>query len=309
MTNLPGANADIPVLLHAARDRLIARLSGAGERMRRGIDLLERDPLVLRAFRLANLSMLMQMHHTKVIAAVAKRRDEADPPDIDYTSLTQYQWFPFQLAFLLLTLPSVASDSDPDRETVDLIWFPTGGGKTEAYLGVAAFEIFLRRLRHADRGAGTAVITRYTLRLLTAQQFQRMAALACCCEFLRREIRAEMGSLPISIGLWVGGGASPNTFLEARDRLAQLQDDATSDSFLQIERCPWCGTILVPADRDDLASYGAEATATSFRMFCPSADCPFHESLPVSVVDEALYARSSDDGRRDGGQVRAACMV
>jgi hypothetical protein len=288
--DLPGANTDIPAALHPARDRLLDRLSAAVERMRGGITLLETDALVLRAFRLANRSMLMQMHHTKVVAAAPKRRDAEGAPDIDYSSLSQYQWYPFQLAFLLLTLSSVASDAAPDRETVDLIWFPTGGGKTEAYLGVAAFEIFLRRLRHGDRGAGTAVITRYTLRLLTAQQFQRMASLACCCEVLRDENRAEMGALPITIGLWVGGGASPNTFIEARDRLAQLQDDASSDSFLQIERCPWCGTVLIPDDRDDLAAYGAEATATSFRMFCPSAACPFHDALPVAVVDEAMYA-------------------
>ena len=289
---LPGVNADIPTSLHPARDRLLGRIASAARRMRAGVDLLENDPVVLRAFRLSNLSMLMQMHHTKVVAAASKPRDTGIVPDFEYGELVQYRWYPFQLAFLLLTLPSVASEADPDRQTVDLIWFPTGGGKTEAYLGVAAFEIFLRRLRHGDRGAGTAVITRYTLRLLTAQQFQRMAALACCCEVLRIRNRAEMGSLPITIGLWVGGGASPNKFLEARDRLQQLQDDSTSESFLQVDRCPWCGTVLIPEDRDDLAGYGVDATATSFRMFCPSADCPFHESLPISVVDEAMYVEA-----------------
>ncbi len=286
---LPGANEDIPTALHPARGRLLGRVDSGIARMRRGVDVLAADSVVLRAFRLANLAMLMQMHHTKVIAAKPRRADAEGIPAVDYSRLPQYRWYPFQLAFLLLTLASVADASDGDRETVDLIWFPTGGGKTEAYLGIAAFEIFLRRLRAGDGGAGTTVITRYTLRLLTSQQFQRMAALACCCEALRQEDMTEFGSLPITIGLWVGGESSPNKFIDAKDRLEQLQDGATSDSYLQIDRCPWCGTVLIPNDYEDLGAYGVEATATSFRMFCPSPACRFHAQLPISVVDEEMY--------------------
>src|SRR5262249_22017595 len=130
------------------------------------------------------------------------------------TSLT---WRPFQLAFQLLVLASLAARADVDRDTMDLLWFPTGGGKTEAYLALTAFIIVLRRLRSSkqDDGAGVAVLMRYTLRLLTIQQFQRAAAMICACELLRRrgaqrtEATPYLGEVPIGIGLWVGAAATP----------------------------------------------------------------------------------------------------
>ncbi|HWP00629.1 MAG TPA: helicase-related protein [Methylococcus sp.] len=286
---LPAANDDIPQALHGARDRLLARVANAVERMHQGIDLLAGDPVALQAFRLANEAMLMQMHHSKTVAAEARNATDAPFKAIDYLRLTDRRWYPFQLAFMLMTLRSLSDASDAYRDTVDLIWFPTGGGKTEAYLGLAAYEIFLRRLRDGDLGAGTTVITRYTLRLLTTQQFQRAATLACACELLRQRENGKLGSVPITIGLWVGGDASPNWFIRAKERLDQIQDGTSTDSFLQVDRCPWCGTRLIPEDRDDVASYGAIATATSFRIFCPSAGCPFNDRLPISVIDEEMY--------------------
>ncbi len=152
-------------------------------------------------------------------------------------------WRPFQLAFQLLALAGLAfpvrptARSNPDRDVMDLLWFPTGGGKTEAYLGLTAFTLILRRLTRedADEGAGVAVLMRYTLRLLTVQQFERASRLVVACEFLRRANPGELGTVPFSIGLWVGSAATPNKVEGCahgpRERSKKAQ---------QLARCPAC---------------------------------------------------------------------
>ena len=172
---------DIHSGLESARDRILERLKEAEGRMRDGVRLLESDPQVRAAFRIANLAMLMQMRHMRDDLA-GRTHPSSEPRDLPTSD--EYlgggsRWRPFQLAFMLLTLPSIADTSAADRSLVDLLWFPTGGGKTEAYLALIATTIALRRLRHAERSGGTSVITRYTLRLLTSQQFQRAASLIC----------------------------------------------------------------------------------------------------------------------------------
>ncbi len=293
---LPDAHPDIPGHLTDARDRILDRLSETAGRMRRGIGRLEEDPVVLRAFRLANRAMLMQMYHGKVY----DRRRERNSFDIevpDYSSITDLTWYPFQLAYQLLTLDSIADDSSDYRDVVDLIWFPTGGGKTEAYLAVAAIQIFLRRLRHGNAGAGTAVITRYTLRLLTSQQFERSSRLICACELIRQENEEEMGEEPVTIGLWAGQSMSPNKYSAggkqhpgAAELYEDILEDPSPSNPFQLEQCPWCGTELIPRYRvDDEDAYGIRAGNRSFEMYCPSEECVFHDRLPVSVVDADLY--------------------
>lgn len=277
--------------LTGARDRLLSRLDGTITRLRRGAAVLVGRVELLRAFRLANRVMLMQMRHSEADLGGTRRELSRDvPAAVDYGD-RQYSWRPFQLAFILLVLPSVADEDDIDRDVVDLIWFPTGGGKTEAYLAVAAFQIFLRRLRSADRGAGTAVITRYTLRLLTAQQFQRAAAMVCAAELLRREQSATMGELEISIGLWVGDEAAPNRYQKAVELFDEVTNDPEPTNPFQLESCPWCGTEIIPRKQKALEAYGIKATNDSFRFFCPSTSCRFHDRLPIAVVDDELYRR------------------
>src|SRR3712207_107586 len=177
----------------------------------------------------------------------------------------------------------------PDRETVDLIWFPTGGGKTEAYLGLAAYEMIRRRLERGLQGGGTAVLTRYTLRLLTTQQFQRAATLICALERLRDSHPMLDGTPSFSIGLWVGSGTTPNDHETAHKQAIDLKKAQSPVSPYQIQACPWCGTPLFPVKRSKEAAYGVRTTKTTFELFCPHDECAFHDSLPVQVVDEQIF--------------------
>lgn len=286
--------SSLPAIHQTAARRIMGRLHTASERMNRGIDRLEKDKSVTRAFRLATRAMLMQMIHSgSNYGGATRQRDEQtfQTPAYSGPEVNHLRWYPFQLAFQLLTLESVVDPSVPEREVMDLIWFPTGGGKTEAYLWVAALEMFLRRMRHGDKGAGTAVIKRYTLRLLTSQQFQRAATLICACERLRAENK-DLGASPFTLGLWIGGESTANTFEDAKAQYEDLIENTRPENPFQLQRCPWCGTRIVPEDQEnDPGYYGVRAQDTSFQFYCPTASCPFHEQLPVAVVDEELFQR------------------
>lgn len=276
----------------SAKERILARIDMTISRMRSGIDTIISDPTIFKTFRLANLAMLMQMVHGNKEISSIKDRDEVrfQRPDYRSNKYAAFKWRPFQLAFFLLTIESVVNKDSKDRDVVDLIWFPTGGGKTEAYLAVSAFELFYRRLSHGPKGAGTAIIKRYTLRLLTSQQFQRASALICACEILRRDKEDLLGKEPFSIGLWVGGDSSPNRFSTAYDLYQRTLDELEPENRFQVQKCPWCGTRMIPRYKEnDITSYGLRVTENSFSFFCPTSSCDFHEHLPMNVVDEALY--------------------
>jgi hypothetical protein len=274
---VPGFGADAPV----AR-AITNRARNAVKRMEASVNLL-RDPQqqqLRAAFALGMTAMRLQMRQTSV------KRGE-DPNRVD-----EPRWRPFQLGFLLVALASTADEKHDDRELVDLIWFPTGGGKTEAYLGLAAIEIFRRRIAYGMAGAGTAVITRYTLRLLTSQQFQRAASLICAMELLRHDDRRAKGMPRFSIGLWVGSEVTPGSRADARtalDRLRKAVKPKEANQF-QLESCPWCGATLLPESRSDAPGrYGFHAVGHDVVIHCTDADCRFKEELPVAVVDDTLY--------------------
>jgi len=256
--------------------------------MEDGVAVLAADPRVATAFAQANRVMLMQMLRSGEAFAGSRHNRHDTIPDTPSTDGAK-AWRPFQLGFILSTVASIADESSPDRDCVDLLWFPTGGGKTEAYLGLVAFTIFHRRLVLGDAGAGTTVITRYTLRLLTAQQFQRTATMICAAELVRRKSAGLFGSAPISLGLWVGGANTPNSYEESVQLLAQLREgDSTNQSF-QIDLCPWCGTELI--DLTDVDAIGISATNSSVRFHCPNNACDFHDQLPLMTVDADIYDR------------------
>ena len=234
----------------AAAERHVEAARTSLNRMVSGIDCLESDLDVWRAFQLANRAMLEQRARSDWL----RYNKETDSPVTDDSHL----WRPFQLAFMLLSLESIANPQSMSRATVDLLWFPTGGGKTEAYLALIAFTVFLRRIRHAPQGDGLTAIMRYTLRLLTIQQFERATLLICCCEDLRRK-EIGLGESPISIGLWVGQGATPNTLSDAEKALRQSKTghEPAERNPMQLKRCPWCGTAL------DHSNYSVEKSPST----------------------------------------------
>jgi hypothetical protein len=272
-----------------AATRLLTRMDRARERMRDGIRVLTENDTARVAFRLANRAMREQILQSRHAKTAPGRRGQALTKRP--TDLPEPSWYPFQLAFQLLTLASTADADHADRDLVDLIWFPTGGGKTEAYLALAAFEMIHRRLTRGPRGGGTAVLTRYTLRMLTAQQFQRAATLICALQQLREQDDRLLGTAAFSIGLWLGGDTTPNDFKKAHTRTRELRRAAEPDNPFQINDCPWCATPLLPRRRsNEQAAYGVRSTDHTFELFCPHAECPFHQELPVRVVDQQIYA-------------------
>jgi hypothetical protein len=288
----------LPAVHHGAAARILSRLDEASARMREGINVLcgdqqdssdRPDSQVLLSFRLANGAMREQILQTRLLKTEPGVRGK-DLPERP-ASCAEPTWYPFQLAFQLLTVASTADPKHTDRETVDLIWFPTGGGKTEAYLALAAFEMILRRLRRGVRGGGTAVLTRYTLRMLTAQQFQRASTLICALELLRARDPRLKGVPAFTIGLWVGGETTPNKFTQAQERTQTLLKAQIPENPFQIDACPWCGTPLTPRRRlADRKAYGFSATRTTFDVYCTHVKCQFRGGLPVRVVDEQIFA-------------------
>jgi hypothetical protein len=265
----------LPADSQTAASRITARMEQAMKRMRKGIACLSgsRSNDIRRAFALANRAMALQMRQGSVASGHPGRTP---------------RWRPFQLGFLLMVLESALSDDHGDRDLVDLIWFPTGGGKTEAYLALVAFVITWRRLKYGHSGGGTTVLMRYTLRLLTGQQFERATRLIFAMEYLRRsEPGLGLGDEPITIGMWVGSATTPNKFDDAIGELGKSQQHGTVSRKLLLNQCPWCGTPFSPS-----ASF--VATRSRFQFLCRNAHCAFHSGssatpLPCNVVDEALY--------------------
>lgn len=249
-----------------ASEIVIARIEDCINRLKSGVEILKQNDNAWNAFILMNRAMLQQRVKTKSV-------DERT-----------VNWYPFQIAYILQVIPDIVDSSNEYRNSVDLLWFPTGGGKTEAYLGVAAFAIFYRRLIGEVSSDGVTVIMRYTLRLLTMQQFERATALICACELIRKETGLSGGE--INIGLWIGSSMTPNRLEQAKEVLDKLNENPRERVFegnpVQITKCPWCGTGI------DLNGYSISENGMIIRC-ADNPDCKFHKSLPVYVVDEDIY--------------------
>ena len=283
-------------------DEAMDRCSQVLERLKDGIDTIAKDSNALDSFRFANTAMALQ--RVKSVQALAQRRGES----VSFESVDipkNRSWRPFQLAFVLMSIPSLANPSHEDRlgsidSYADLLWFPTGGGKTEAYLGVAAFAMSVRRLQGnlggLDSSRGLSVIMRYTLRLLTLQQFQRASALICAMEVIRRANITKWGDHSFTIGLWVGQKSTPNSTEESAAAIEAARDQRHSGASTpaQLTTCPWCGSEII-AGRDIDVRKDVGRTI----IYCGDKyhSCEFSRGksngfgLPVVVVDEEIYRR------------------
>ena len=298
---------DMAAYQHAGKSAL-KRCRDALGRIKDGMALVGQDESAAEAFRFANRAMWLQRIRT--IYALARRRGEnADLAKID-ADPRNHSWHPFQLAFILLNLPGVTRLDHKDRTgeadaTADLLWFPTGGGKTEAYLGLTAYTLAIRRLQKEVGGRsgeeGVAVLMRYTLRLLTIQQFQRAATLICACETIRRENHAKWGRTPFRVGLWVGQKTTPNSTDQSAEAIQQdrgpgkFKGGGSGGSPAQLTNCPWCGCRLSPGRDIKVETYQKGRGRTLFYCSDLKGECPFSprqapdEGVPVVVVDEEVY--------------------
>ena len=273
-------------------DYLLHEATRAAGRIDAGIEQLA-DADCLLAFQVANRAMSAQAKQRFGVQQ-GKAAAEITPT-----------WRPFQLAFLLMNLRGVAEPSHVDRKLVDLLFFPTGGGKTEAYLGLAAFTIVLRRLRYdGPLSSGLSVLMRYTLRLLTLDQLGRATALICALELERRRDVETLGRWPFEIGLWVGRAATPNRMGKKGDKdpecayrktIAYQNNSQSKPAPIPLETCPWCGERFTPRSFN-LAPDASNPT--DLHVTCMNRRCAFSAAsrggpgrLPILSVDEPIYRR------------------
>lgn len=236
------------------------------ERLRGSVSTICGDKDLRHAFQLANFVM-----HTQHGWEPEKNARGA------------LRWRPFQLAFLILSAPSSVDRGHGDRDVMDLLWFPTGGGKTEGYLALIALVAFHRRLKAPGAGGGVSSLMRYTLRLLTTQQFARSASMILAAEAVRTgRIAAPHAdrvrtSPAFSIGLWVGGDASPNRLAQA---WASLQGSKEVASPKQLANCPACHQPL---------AWRQASVASPVTVSCLTEGCDLKGQLPVWTVDDDVY--------------------
>lgn len=322
-------NPPIPADLEPSAHILAGRCRKCLVRIEDGLRFLQSDSEIARiareAFRLANHAMLIaQLRASRELRTPRLENDrlvwDRPVPHMDPAQPHPERgyWRAFQIAFLLMSLRGICDPRHPDRMRVDLIWFPTGGGKTEAYLGLTAFTIFFNRLSGLNT-PGADVLMRYTLRLLTAQQFQRAGLLFCAMEYLRRQPSniTKLGEQPFRLGMWVGGAATPNTRSSARSALSRLQKDSDSENPFVLLKCPWCnaqfGPLQVeseshPRSRERKSGTSTRVLGYTLRRLraggpetvvyrCDDRDCEFgHDArnpgrgtLPITVVDEDIF--------------------
>jgi len=291
------------------------------KRIKNGIHLLKNDNegKIVAAFRFMNRAMLWQQQRSKITQRKWIKRgnsvstlEEAEATDL--ISLYEYQkeedkgkWRPFQLAFILMNLESIVNPKSEEREIVELIWFPTGGGKTEAYLGVAAFTVFWKRMRIKDNPeqTGTTMLMRYTLRLLTTQQFERACSMIVGCDLIVNEFEnfKHFGNpKPVSIGLWVGSANTPNTIENARSNLKILEKDSNAKYNFIVLKCPCCGAQIGKLDREQRTKsikvkglFKEDGRNGSTYFQCENEECDTaYNPLPIYVVDDDIYDKTPD---------------
>jgi len=225
-------------------------------------------------------------------------------------------WRLFQLVFIVMLVPDVAAREYPDwndvewrsgdtedrveetdsaLEVVDVLWFPTGGGKTEAFLGVAVWSMFFDRIRGKD--FGVTAWTRFPLRLLSLQQLQRMSKTVVYADIVRRE-QEDIGNHPsrsFSVGYLVGKKNTPNALTGYNNsNYSKYQNDpALREDAKVVPSCPACDSSVEMRVTDD-HRLAHVCTGSPFQCDWQSREIdpgePYEEDeLPVHVVDNELY--------------------
>jgi len=289
---------DLPMRFRGAARRHMALAETALDRMKTGWHMVGSDQTARQAFRWANEAMLYQQVRSNFpLREVERGKDDVlrvkGSHPVPVIPQGRGTWRPFQIAFILVSLPELLDPSRKTRSLVDLIFFPTGGGKTEAYLGACAISLLARRLRNPD-DAGTDTLMRYTLRLLTAQQFLRAASLVCVLEAIRDDHADVLGTSPFGIGIWLGGSSTPNSWKKAVDVLGRLRRNPYEQNLFLLLRCPWCGAQMgtKPKGRGGQDVIGYEQVGRDRVVLrCVDSQCRYSRrtGLPVHVVDEDIY--------------------
>ena len=289
------------------KDRIIKRCLLSHKRIEEGINLLN-DNELFEIFKLSNSAMLISMINSEMLENGPYELEKIEAQDTNnYKPKKPKTWRPFQLAFFLQILPSLVNENHEDRDFVDLIWFPTGGGKTEAYLFISAFELIRRRFKYGKKGCGVGVINRYTFRFLSMDQFQRTSIMIAALETLRQKVfttNEKIGDEEFSIGLYVGEAISPNHLTSNDDNSktseAQLEKIYSENlprdkNTLPISSCPSCGTYLLPAKQMkkfdgsvDINAYGFKQKGKDFRTNCRNKSCLFYKKLPIYFIDDDI---------------------
>ncbi len=283
-------------------------------RMKKGLDLIGSDDNIWTAFSYANKAMLMQQLHYKLplveytgmdtdtFEMKLERKIQLPNTDDESTwynpdgTIVYGKWRPFQIAFILMNILSMTNKKCGDRDIVDLIWFPTGGGKTEAYLGLTAFTILYRKLISPEDN-GTTVIMRYTLRLLTAQQYERAASLICALDEIREENKELFGLNRITIGLWVGDSLTDNSSSDVIKRIQDVRKGKSKENISIMLKCPWCGASMETFTKDKTnETPGYEISSDKKRVVfcCANSSCSFHDekrALPLVLFDDEIYEK------------------
>jgi len=291
---------------------IISNCFAASERIKNGIDLIKKNKEAKLAFQIANEAIMYQQYRTSIKARHIKFDENGNPIkdgnnlsfsdifndnfDLKSDEYQRIQWRPFQIAFILMNLKSLAEPNNSEREIVDMLWFPTGGGKTEAYLGLSAFGMVLRRIKDKS-DFGTDVIMRYTLRLLTAQQFHRASGLICSLEHIRKNNLNILGEYEFSIGIWIGGDSTYNTCKQAHDDFRKIERPSrgkqSSLNKFHISNCPWCAAQFTVKNYEQGRNriYGLKENFREKKIYshCPDNNCEFKTKLPIYTCDQDLY--------------------
>ena len=282
--------------------QVISKCEEALRRIRDGINIVNTDNIAFEAFCFMNSVMTYQ----RSIMSYSKQCGSGVECSIrDYMDTDKKEehfcWRPFQIAFVLMNIHSIVDPLCKERALVDLLYFPTGGGKTEAYLGLIAFTIAHRRLIANpmdlyNRDGGVTVILRYTLRLLTTQQRDRLTKMIVAAEILRKKTYPKFGTEPFSIGFWVGGGVTPNKFADLKETDDPDHHEVVRKNMnlltKQLLACPYCGKPLSEKN------YHVNPDKHSVDIYCSENDkCIFYHyrddrmSVPVYFVDEEIYSK------------------